>query len=160
MAIIDKKLELSDAQATGALTYDTTEVVSDFVSDLGAPGSTGWSLFTGSSAKTMDIGEGGVLELNVEVQVALVGAASVLEVMLYTSASTASLAVATATKLCSIFIPALSAAGYRASIKVPAGSVLRYLGLIYMSRTASLTSSTINAWIGMDHRTASISAIA
>ena len=143
MAIMDAKLELSDAQSVSG----GSAVVSSNVLDLsGGNAKDAWG-----NADTPDIGEGGTLELNVRVNTAMAGSGITCAVTLVTKAADASIGSG-GTTLATLTFPAESAAGTKMSVKVPAGTVYRYLGVVY-TPSGTLTSSKFDAWIGMDHST-------
>ena len=138
--IIDALLEFADAQSvSGASAVQGTNV-----RDLGASEVDAWGV-----AITPDIGENGELEFNVKVDTALVGAGITLACALMTKAANATL-TSGATTLATLTLPALSAAGTSMSVKVPSGTVLRYLGVVFTA-SGNLTSSNINAFISLDH---------
>lgn len=138
--IIDALLEFSDAQSISG----SSAVQSTNVRDLGASEIDAWD-----AAITPDIGENGELEFNVKVDTAMVGAGITLACALMTKAADATL-TSGATTLATLTLPAVSAAGTAMSVKVPSGSVLRYIGVVY-TPSGALTSSNINAFINLDH---------
>jgi hypothetical protein len=154
MAVLDSRLEFSDAQSLASLSASSA-VVGDYNAELynttdpyAAPVNA-WG-----TSITPDIGEGGVLEFNVSVDTALVGASADIDCKLVSKASSASISSG-ATTHATLNIPATSAAGYRKSVKVPAGTLYRYVGVTYIVATAgkTITSAKLNAWINLDHET-------
>ena len=99
------------------------------------------------SAIGPDIGEDGNVYLNVRVAVALVGASAANIVQVYNHTAAAS--IKSGTKLATLIIPALAAAGNVYSIGFPSNRIsLRYLGAVYESSGATLTSATLHTWVG------------
>ena len=145
--ILDANLEFSDAQSIASLSSTSTQISTN-VSDLGANGLDGWD-----ESITLDIGEGGELEWNVQLGVALVGASAAMTVTLVTKAASATITTSGNT-IATLSFPALSTAGTKKSVKVPSGTVQRYLGVIYTAVTGNVTSSTWDSWVGTDHPTA------
>lgn len=141
MAIIDKKLELCDAQTlVGAISSDvlSTEL------DLGI-GYDGWG-----QSRTPDIGEGGDLYLNVRMAgtTALAPATHTGTLYLYTHTATT---VKSGTLLATKAVAASSAGGTSLwRLKIPAGTVQRYLGLVYTANATTCTAGALDAWIGLD----------
>ena len=144
--IMDSLLEFSDAQALASIS-DTSSTISTNVSDLGANGEDAWG-----SAQTMDIGEGGGLVFNAQVVAALVGASAAIVCELTTKAADATLGTS-GTNVVSLTIPTISAIGTRVSVRVPTGTIERYIGVLYTASGGNLTSATIDSWIGLDHET-------
>jgi hypothetical protein len=144
---IDDKLELSDAQTMASLGA-ASSVVSEDVIDVG----TGETDPFGT-AITPDIGESGMLIWHLRVNVVLVGASASITATLVTKAADASLSSGATTLLTQV-IPKVSAAGTKYQIPVPHGSVLRYLGNLYIVGTASktVTSGAIDSFISMDRQ--------
>lgn len=144
MAVLDAKLEFSDAQALASVSSGAS-VVSTNVTNLGASETDCWG-----NSITPDIGEGGELEFNVAVDTALVGSSAALDCKLVTKASSASISSG-GTTLATLTIPATSAAGTRKSVKVPSGTIYQYTGVLYAASGGALTSAKINSWINLDH---------
>jgi len=143
---MDFLLEFSDAQNIAASTLSSgASVISSYVRDLGASEKDCFGV-----ALTPDIGESGELEFNVQVAAVFTGAGAIVNAKLTTKASSATLSSG-GTTLATLAIPALSAAGYRKSVKVPSGSVLQYIGVVYTASGGGLTAGTVDAWIGLDH---------
>lgn len=142
MAIMDNKLEFSDAQSvSGSSAVKSTNVL-----DLCG----GLMKDTWGSALTPDIGEGGEVELTVSVNTAMVGAGVTVTATLVTKAADASIS-STGTTIATLqAFPAVSAAGVKRSVKVPSGAIQRYLGIMY-TPSGSLTSSKFDAFLSLDH---------
>jgi len=146
MSILDAKLEMSDAQALSNISSGASTKSANVI-DLGANGEDGWG-----NAQTTDPGEGGGAEWNVSVDTALVGSSAALTVTLVTKAADASISSG-GTTIATLTIPAESAAGTKRSVKVPAGTVERYLGTLYTASGAKLTSAKLNSYLALDHST-------
>jgi hypothetical protein len=101
------------------------------------------------SAETPDIGEGGMVEFTVNVNTALVGAGTVTA-SLVTKAANGSISASGTTVATLAVFAATAAAGTKRSVKVPSGSILRYLGVLYVT-TGSLTSSKFDSFLSLDH---------
>lgn len=142
--ILDKELEFSDAQSVSGASAVKSSVVADLVGTAGLKDAWG-------AAITPDIGEAGRMKLNVRVNTAMVGASITVTATLVTKAADASIDSG-GTTIATLLFPAISAAGTQRSVHVPAGSVLRFLGVLY-TPSGSLTSSKFDAWIGLDHST-------
>lgn len=145
MAILDSKLEFSDAQALANIS-SAASAVSTNVVDYGTM-KDAWG-----TAITPDIGEGGGLEFNINVDTALVGAAAALECKLVSKAADASISSG-GTVHATLSLAALAAAETRASVKVPSGTINRYVGVLYTANGAKLTSAKLNSWLNLDHET-------
>ena len=137
MAIIDSKLELCDAQTLASTT--TSGVHIGNIIDLGAAGKDGWG-----NSLVESIGEGGTIYLNVNVNTVL--SAHSCEVQLHTDSALASSAMASSTKIASIWLPASSPAGHRSSVSVPTGGLLRYVGIIADPSSNSITGK-LDIWL-------------
>ena len=146
MAVLDAKLEMSDAQSVASLGA-ASAVTSTDILDFGTHKNT-WG-----TAITPDIGEGGELEWNVGVDTVLVGASANITCTLVTGTSVASAAISSATVVATLNIPAVSAAGYRKSVKVPSGTISRYVATQYIVGTASasITTGALNSYLNLDH---------
>ena len=143
MAIMDASLEFSDAQAVSG---SAATVVSTNVLDLcGGKMKDAWG-----TADTPDLGEGGDIELTVAVHTAMVGGAVTVIASLVTKAGDASISSAGTNVVTLATFPATSASGIKRTVKVPSGSILRYLGILYVS-SGSLTSSKFDAFLSLDH---------
>ena len=112
MAVLDKALEFSDAQALsiGSGASINSSVIPDLVGSGGLKDTWGNSL-------TPDIGEGGEMEVTVQVNTTVVGAGS-LAVDLVSKAADASISSG-ATVHHTFSFGATPAAGTKQSIKVP-----------------------------------------
>ena len=145
MSIMDAKLEFSDAQgpltaAAGASNSGTNEFVMASVKDA-------WG-----TAITNDIGEGNNgLVVNFQV-VTAASSATDMVCKLYThtaSVVSAGTLIGTTTFLAS----ALQIAGTRRQIRVPAGTVQKWVGITYSAVSSSLSDLVMDAWIGLDTET-------
>lgn len=140
MAILDTKLSICDAQNLASTTTSGTAVGN--IIDLEAAGKDGWG-----NTLVESIGEGGSIFLNVNVNTAL--SAHSLEVQLHTDSALASSAMASSTKVMSVWLPASSPAGHRMNASVPTGGLLRYVGIIVDPSSNSLTGK-IDVWLSRD----------
>lgn len=142
--MIDAKQEYSDAQALGALSSGGSSLISTDVQDVESSRAPKNAFGTSIDP---DIGQS---TFNVNVNVALVGAAATVRVDLVTKDADASISSG-GTVLASIVIPALSASGYKAGIELKAGQTCkRYLGALYTAVGAGLTSASIDCWLSME----------
>jgi len=137
MAIIDSKLELCDAQTLASTT--TSGVHIGNIIDLGAAGKDGWG-----NALVESIGEGGQIYMNVNVNTVL--SAHSHRVQLATDSALASSAMASATIIAEVLLPASSPAGHRATISVPTGGLLRYVQIKDVSSNNSATGK-LDVWL-------------
>ena len=104
------------------------------------------------TAKTPDVGEGGNLWWNCKLTTAIAGASSVVTVALYhyTTASVASGAA---------LITAANTAGATtvgttiARVKIPVGTIERYVGTVVTIASAAISTGAIDSWISMDSET-------
>lgn len=144
--ILDAKLEMSDAQALANISSGSNTVSTNII-DLGANGEDGWG-----NAQTMNIGEGGTLSWVITVDTALVGASAGLSVTLVSKAADASISSGGTTHA-TLTLAATAAAGTKASVKVPAGTIQRYLGTLYTASGGKLTSAKINSFLTWSHQT-------
>lgn len=141
MAVLDYLLEFSDAQALTSITNGSV-TKSTNQSDLQSGDLDAWGTSVLTNRFNKDV------TLNVGVSVALVGTSAALEVQLVSKAANVSISSG-ATVHGVVRIPAVSAAGYKTSISVPAQAFNRYLGVLYCARGATLTSATVNCWLGI-----------
>jgi len=139
MAIMDAKLEFSDAQviscASGSESISANVFQMHSLEDA-------WG-----SAITGDYGNRN--ELTVNVQVATVFEASArLKAKLYTH-TTASVLSGTCIGDTGFFAES-AAVGTQKQIKVPAGTMQKYVGLGYSVSGSSMDSGAVDAWVGLD----------
>jgi hypothetical protein len=142
MAIMDYFMEISDAQALGAFS-NAAAVKGTNQMDLQTGDTDAWGTAVTTNRWTQD------LKVNVTVHTALVGASASIDVELTSKAADVSISSG-GTVHGIVKIPALSAAGYKTSISVPAQNLNRYVGLMYRARGGNVTSATLNAWFGPD----------
>jgi hypothetical protein len=145
MAIIDSKLEFSDAQ---------TET-----NGSGSAAIAGTNEFEMASLKnawggsiTNDIGEGNN-GLVFNWQVATAVEASVIFICKAYS-HTAS-GVSSGTLLGSVTFPAASVAGTKRTLRVPAGTVQKWVGITYSNTVDDWATAAFDAWLGLDTETPS-----
>jgi len=148
MAIMDAKWEFSDNQDVASGSPSGTTVNSTNLVDLGANAEDYWG-----SAVTMDVGEAGELEWTVEVSTEATVAGTVT-VTLQTAAalSTSHLSSGTTIATATAFAAA-SAIGTKRSVKVPSGTIQRYLEVVYTISGAALTAGKFDSYICLDHST-------
>jgi hypothetical protein len=147
MAVLDYQLEISDDQdvASGTLSSGSA-VISTNVIDRGAS-----EVDAFGSSITPDIGEGGELEWNVKVtNEAFAGASAAVVATLVTKASSATI-TSSGTTIATLTVAATSAIGTSYSVKVPSGTVQRYLGCVYTASGGNLTAGNVSSWINLDH---------
>ena len=144
MAVLDAKLEMSDAQALDGID-DSPVISSTNVIDFGTHKDT-WG-----TAINPDVGEGGMLEWNLKIAEVFVGASAVVTAELITGTVVASGAITSdATTIATISIPALSAVGTKWSVKVPSGTVYRYVYTKYTGTNGSaLTTGDVDSYLNL-----------
>ena len=143
MAIIDAKLEFSDAQVISCASASASISNNEFSM---ASVQNAWG-----TAITNDIGEGGGLVANI--QIATVIEASVIIVAkLYSH--TASSAIS-GTVLGTATFAAAAAAGTKKQIRVPAGTVNKWMCMEYSVVGSSSTTGAVDAWLSLDSETPS-----
>ncbi len=148
MAIMDAKLEFSDAQgpltaAAGASQLGTNEFVMASVKDA-------WG-----TAITNDIGEGNNgLVANFQIVTA---ASSATDIVCKVYTHTASVVSAGTSIGSTTFLAAGSAAlaGARRQIRIPAGTTNKWIGVTYSAVSSSLSDLVMDAWLGLDTETPS-----
>ena len=142
MAIIDSKLEFSDAQviscASTSASISTNEFVMSSVKDA-------WG-----TAITNDIGEGNNgLVANVQIATVLeAGVSSVAKLYSHTASSATS-----GSGLGTAPFAAAAAAGTRNQIRVPAGTVNKWVCMEYSVVGSSSTSGAVDAGLSLDTET-------
>jgi len=149
MAVIDKVLEFSDNQDIGSVSSGSS-VVSSVVPELfnaTAPYESPYD--TWGTDITPDIGNGGRLIFNIHVSATLAGSSAAVVATLVSKAADNSIS-STGTTHATITIPTLTAAGTMYSVHVPAGTINRFVGVLYTASGGSLTSGNFDAWLGLD----------
>ena len=104
------------------------------------------------TALTPNPGEGGNLWWNCKVTTAIAGAGSKVTVALYhhTAAGVASgAALATGT----VTSAATAAGTVLARVKIPAGTINRYVGTVVTIASAAISAGAIDSWISVDSET-------
>lgn len=146
MAVLDAKLEMSDAQALDSLD-DSPVISSTDVIDFGTHKDT-WG-----TAINPNVGYGGDLTWNLKISEVFVGASAVVTAQLITGTAVASGAITSdATTLASVTIPALAAAGTSWSAKVPGNTVYRYVYTKYTGTNGSaLTTGDVDSYLSLDN---------
>jgi len=143
MAIMDKILQFSDAQ-----------VISNGSSSAAVAGTDVFDMSTmknaWGTAITNDIGEGNN-GLVFNWQVATAVEASVI--MICKAYSHTSSAIASGTLLGSVTFPAASVAGTKRSLRVPSGTVNRWVGVTYSNTVDDAATGAYDAWLGLDTET-------
>lgn len=144
MAVIDNALEFSDAQALGAVSSGNSVVSTDKADLMGSRS------FKSDWGAALTQAELGGSTWNVKVHTALVGAGAAVVANLVSKTANASISSG-ATVIASVTIPALSAAGYKKAVHLPAGTKAnRYLGVLYTASGANLTSATMHSYLNAD----------
>ena len=147
MAIMDAKLEFSDAQgpmtaAAAASELGTNEFVMGTVKDA-------WG-----TTITNDIGEGNNgLVVNFQVVTAASSATDmVCKVYTHTaSVTSAGTSIGSTTFLAS----AAQIAGTKRQVRIPAGTTNKWIGITYSAVSSSLSDLVMDAWLGLDTETPS-----
>ena len=146
MAIIDSKLEFCDAMVISCASASAQ--ISTNVFDMNTM-KDAWG-----TAITNDIGEGNN-GLVANVQVATVFEASARVVCkLLTSAASALVSSGTVIGTAEI-IAAAAAVGTKRQIRVPAGTVKRWVGMQFSVSGSSMDTGAVDAWLGLDTETPS-----
>ena len=145
MAIIDKKLEFSDAQ-TETNGSASAAIAGTNVFDMSTM-KNAWG-----TAISNDIGEGNN-GLTFNWQVATAVEASVIFICRAYSHTTS--AIASGTELGSVTFPAASVAGTKRTLRVPAGTVNRWVGVTYSNTVDDWATAAFDAWLGLDTETPS-----
>ena len=147
MSILDAKLEFSDAQgpltaAAAACNSGTNEIKMGTVTDA-------WG-----TAITNDIGEGNNgLVANFQV-VTAASSATDMCCKLYTH-TTSAVSAGTLIGTTWFMASAIAIAGTKRSIRIPAGTVSKFLGITYSAVSSSLSDLVMDAWLGLDTETPS-----
>ena len=146
MSILDAKLEFSDAQllatAAAASTLGTNEFVMSTVYD-------GWG-----TAITNDIGEGNNgLVVNFQVETVASSAGGMVAKVYSHTASVVSAGVALGQT--TFLTSALKIAGTKRSVRIPAGTVNKWIGVTYSAVGSTLSDLVMNAWLSLDTDTPS-----
>ena len=148
MAIMDARWEFSDNQDVASGSPSSTTVNSSNLVDLGANAVDYWG-----DAVTMDVGEAGELVFNCEV-CSEATVAGTVTVTLQTAAALSTSHLSSGATIATLTaFAAASAIGTKYAVKVPFGTVQRYLEVVYSIGATALTAGKFNAWIGLDHRT-------
>lgn len=145
MAIIDSKLEFSDAQ-----------VISNGSGSAAVAGTNVFDMSTmknaWGTAITNDIGEGNNgLVFNWQVAVAITASVT-FNCRAYSHTTSA---IASGTELGNVTFAAADAAGTRKTLRVPAGTVNRWVGVTYSNAVDDSVASAFDAWLGLDTETPS-----
>jgi len=151
MAIIDSKLEFSDAQVISASSAST--VTGTNVAYLGVH-YTDWLYLLGttSGATAPNIGEGNNgLVVNFQVATALNASAYVVAKVYHHTTS----AITSGSVLGSVTFSAADAAGTRKNFRIPSGTVNKYIGVEYSTVGSNMTTGAMDAWLGLDTETPS-----
>jgi hypothetical protein len=144
MAILDSKLEFSDAQvisASSASTVTSTNAVNWYTSQKD-----GWG-----TATTIGPGEGNNgLVVNFQIATALNASAYIVAKVYH---HTASAAVASGASLGEVTFAAADAAGTRKNFRLPSGTINKWLECAYSVVGSNMTTGAIDAWLGLDTET-------
>jgi hypothetical protein len=142
MSILDSKLEFSDAQVISASSASAVSGTNEFsmraLKDA-------WG-----TAITHDIGEGNN-GLVVNFQVATVLEASVS--MVAKAYSHTASGVTSGTAFGEVTFAAAAAAGTKKNIRVPAGTIQKWVGVQYSVVGSNATTGAFDAWLGLDTET-------
>jgi hypothetical protein len=146
MAIMDAKLEFSDAQSltSGAAASEpgTNVIKMGTVKDA-------WG-----TAITNDIGEGNNgLVVNFQVA-ASCGSETDGTFKVYTH-TTSTISAGTLIGQVSCMASGLTIAGTKRNVRIPAGTVLQYIGVTYSAVSSAFTGLEMDAWLGLDTETPS-----
>lgn len=144
MAIIDSKLEFSDAQVISASSAST--VTSTNAVYLGTGFKNAWG-----TTITSDPGEGNNgLVVNFQIATALNASAYIVAKVYH---HTASAAVASGASLGEVTFSAADVAGTRKTFRLPSGTINKYLECAYSVVGSNMTTGAIDAWLGLDTET-------
>ena len=143
MAIIDSKLEFSNAQVIANGSASAAVAGTNVFSMASVKNAWG-------TAITNDIGEGNN-GLTFNWQVAVAVEASVIFVCKAYSHTTS--AIASGTLLGTVTFAAAAAAGSRKTLRVPAGTVNKWVGVTYSNTVDDSVASAFDCWLGLDTET-------
>ena len=144
MSIMDAKLEFSDAQLISASSASTVSGTNEFVM------STVYDAW--GTSITNDIGEGNNgLVVNFSVATALNASAYVVAKVYHHTAS----GVTSGAVLGTTTFAAADVAGTRKSVRIPAGTVNKWMGVQYSTVGSNMTTGAMNAWLSLDSETPS-----
>jgi hypothetical protein len=135
---MDSKLEFSDAQVISCSSASAS--ISTNVFQMAAL-KDAWG-----TAITHDIGNGGELVANVQIATVL-NASSYIVAKLYSHTAAG---VTSGTVLGTATFAAAAAAGTQKSIRVPAGTVQKYVGMEYSVVGSNMTTGAVDAWLSLD----------
>jgi len=142
MAIMDARLEFSDAQVISASS--ASAVLGTNVFDMSTKKNAWGTAITG------DIGEGNNgLVVNFQVATALNASAYVVAKVYHHTTS----AVASGSVLGSVTFAAADTAGTRKNFRIPSGTVNRWVGVQYSTVGSNMTTGAMDAWLGLDTET-------
>ncbi len=143
MSVLDKALEFSDAQALASVSSGGSVKCTNQVDSRN-------NVYKNTWGASIDA-ELGFSKWVVSVNTALVGAGAAIRAQLVTKEADASISSG-GTVIAEIFVPAVSAAGWRKSIEIgPGTSFKRYVGVVYSASGAKLTSAKFDSWLALDH---------
>jgi hypothetical protein len=144
MAILDSKLEFSDAQVISASS--ASAVTSTNAVNLWSALKDAWG--TSITGKPGEGNNG--LVVNFQIATAL-NASSYIVAKVYHH--TASAAVASGAVLGSVTFAAADAAGTRKNFRLPSGTINKWLECAYSVVGSNMTTGAIDAWLGLDTET-------
>ena len=145
MAIIDSKLEFSDAQVISCASG--SEAISEHVFQMNAVKNAWGTAITGNYGE----GNNGLM-VNVRIATVLNASARLLA-KLYTH-TTASVLSGTCIADSGWFAGS-AAAGTKKAFRLPTGTMQKYVGLGYSVSGSSMTTGAVDAWLGLGHQTPS-----
>lgn len=152
MAIIDAKLEFSDNQDVAASTLSSgSSVNSTNLIDL--RGSATYDTNWWGTSITPDIGEAGTLEWTVQVSTEATAGGTCTAYLKHSNALSTS-HLSSGQTLVSLAFAAASAIGAKKTVKVPSGTINRYLEVVFTASGGAVTAGKFDSWIGLDHSTA------
>ena len=145
MAIIDRKLQFSDAQVIANGSGSAAVAGTDVISFASVKDAWGTSI-------TNDFGEGNNgLVINWQVAVAITASVT-FECRVYTHTTSA---VTSGTELGSVTFAAAAGAGTRKQFRLPAGTMQKWIGVTYSNAVDDSVSSAFDCWLGLDSETPS-----
>lgn len=144
MAILDSKLEFSDAQVISASS--ASAVTSTNAVNLWSALKDAWG--TSITGKPGEGNNG--LVVNFQIATALNTSAYIVAKVYH---HTASAAVASGAVLGSVTFSAADAAGTRKNFRLPSGTINKWLECAYSVVGSNMTTGAIDAWLGLDTET-------
>jgi hypothetical protein len=145
---MDARLEFSDNQDVAASTLSSgSSVTSTNIVDLGANSTDYWA-----DAITMDVGEAGGLMWTTEVSTEATAGGTVTATLQYDGALSGS-DLSSGNTIATVTFAAGSAIGTKRSVKVPTGTIERYLAVVYTASGGNVTAGKFDSYLPLDHST-------